>query len=136
MRSGHTDRRAGEVLADSVFPAALLSIGIGRTAADPGRREDELDAPGRIPVAGQGRDDRANLFVAGSQQERRCAAVALRSDDEDIRFLGMGEFLESMRWNRSAAVLAWINKGASRTGASMTGSRDWRSSRSGARSGR
>ena len=67
--------------------SAVLSVEVG--GADAGLGQVELDVAGGVPVAGQGGDDGAGLLVAGGEQERRRAAVALHADGVEAR-LGVG----------------------------------------------
>src|SRR6476469_5044957 len=47
--------------------------------------------------------NRADLLIAGKQEESRRAAVALDARHEVVR-LGMDELAPAMRWNRTAIV--------------------------------
>ena len=64
-----------------------------RHLADAGLGQHQLHVVGRRQVAGDRRDDRADLLVAGQQQEGRRAAVALDADGVEARLR-----MESSRW--------------------------------------
>ena len=102
-----------------------------RSAARPQRRPlvappPTLDAGGRercrrrsraararpargLPVAGQRRDDRADLLVAGAQQEGRRAPVALHADNVDAG-VGVRELVDAVRRHRPARVQVGVDQ--------------------------
>ena len=82
-------------------------------AADAGLGQHELDVASALPVAGQSGDDRADLLVAGAQQERRCAAVALHAHDVDAR-IRVRELIDSVRRDRAARVQVGVDQRSKR----------------------
>ena len=64
-----------------------------------------------VHVAGDRRDNRARLLVAGQQQEGRRAAVALDADGVEAR-LRMGELAMAVRRDRAAGVQVGIDQRA------------------------
>src|SRR5262245_64025592 len=54
-----------------------------------------------------------DLLIAGEQQKRRRAAIALDASREEVRF-GMPKLTPTMRWHRSARMLIGIDQGAER----------------------
>ena len=116
--------------------AAAASAGAALRAADAGLGQHELDAARGLPVAGERGDDRADLLVAGAQQERRRAAVALHADHVDAG-VGVRELVDAVRRHADPQEcrLGSIS-GASARAASTRSSRSSRSSPSSARSGR
>ena len=92
---------------------AGLGRGRGRAVADAGLGQHELDAPRALPVAGERGDDRADLLVAGAQQERRRAAVALHADHVDAR-VGVAELVDAVRRHRAARVQVRVDERSER----------------------
>ena len=80
--------------------------GRGLGAADAGLGQHELDAARRLPVAGQRGDDRADLLVAGAQQEGRRAAVALHADHVDAG-VGVRELVDAVRRHATRRSAGW-----------------------------
>src|SRR5690242_10642088 len=75
-RAGATDRDGdGQRLgaAAATGPGCLPAV----ERADTRLGQHELDAARRLPIAGDRAHDRSRLLVAGEQEERRRAAVAL-----------------------------------------------------------
>ena len=116
-------------------PAAARVSGARPDAADAGLGQHELDAARALPVAGERGDDRADLLVAGEQQERRRAAVALHADHVDA-LVGVRELVDAVRRHRAAGVQVRVDQRSERRAASTRSSRSSRSSPSSARSGR
>ena len=87
----------------------------GVAAADARLGQHQFDAPRGLPVAGERGDDGADLLVAGAQQERRRAAVALHADDIDTG-IGVGELVDPVRRHRAARVQVGIDQRRQRAG--------------------
>ena len=85
----------------SVTAAAARAAEVG--GAHPGRGQHQLDVRGRCGVAGEPRGHRADLLVAGGEQEGRRAPVRLHADDEEA-LLGVGELAEAVRLDGAAGV--------------------------------
>ena len=82
--------------------------------ADAGLGQHELDAARALPVAGERGDDRADLLVAGAQQERRRAAVALHAHHEDA-LVGVAELVDAVRRHRAARVQVRVDQRSERS---------------------
>ena len=100
--AGAARRRRADLLVRRAGAAARRAGG-GRLGTPllqtPVSGSTKLDRAGGLPVAVEGGDDRADLLVAGAQQERRRAAVALHADDVDAR-VGVGELVDAVRRHR------------------------------------
>jgi hypothetical protein len=96
----------------------------GVAVADAGLGQVGLHIAGRLPVAGEGDDDRAGLLVAGGQQERRRLPVG-PDPDRVLAGFGVGEFVDAVRRDGAAGVQVGVDQrgaGAGRvTGADHEG---------------
>lgn len=94
--------------------AAIRVIKLG--AADTCLWQDQFNSLGRLPITGQRRCHRTNLFIACQEQKGRSTAIALHSDDEDP-FIRVSQLDGAMWANSAATMLIRINQRSKMNGA-------------------
>ena len=97
-------------------PAAPSVDGNSLGRADAGFRKHEPQIVGRRHIPRDCRSDRADLLIAGEEQEGRRAPIALDAHRIEAG-LGMGELAVAMRRHRAAVMLIRIDQGTQRLGA-------------------
>ena len=97
-------------------PAAASSAMTGRVGQTPVSGKHQPHIVGRRHIARDCRGDRADLLIAGEEQEGRRAAIALDADRIEAG-LGMGELAVAVRRHRAAGMLIRIDQGTERLGA-------------------
>src|SRR5207253_770946 len=78
--AGPLTGRGGDRRAAVGGPGGRVAVQVHAAVADPGLGQVQLYVAGGVPVTGERGDDGAGLLVAGREQERGCATVALHAD--------------------------------------------------------